>query len=44
MVLGLKGKLIYGVKSSGSIPLLKLCTWIGTIHVKGRWYKSITCS
>jgi len=38
MVLGLKSKFIYGVRS-GLIPLLKLCTLVGTIHVKGRWYQ-----
>ncbi len=38
MVLGFKGKLIYGVRS-GLIPLWKLCTLMGTIHVKGRWYQ-----
>jgi len=38
MVLSLKDKLIYGV-ISGLIPLLELCTTVGTIHVKGRWYQ-----
>ncbi len=38
MVLGLKDKLIYGV-ISGLIPLLELCTTMGTIHVKGTWYQ-----
>jgi hypothetical protein len=38
MVLGLKDKLIYGVISE-LIPLLELCTTLGIIHVKGRWYQ-----
>jgi hypothetical protein len=38
MVLGLKDKSIYGV-ISGLIPLLELCTTMGTIRVKGRWYQ-----
>jgi hypothetical protein len=38
MVVGLKDKLIYGV-ISGLIPLLELCTKMGTIHVKGTWYQ-----
>jgi hypothetical protein len=38
MVLGLKGKLICGGRS-GLIPRLKLCTSMGNIHVKGRWYQ-----
>jgi hypothetical protein len=38
MVLGLKEKLIYGV-INGLILLLELCTTMGTIHVKGRWYQ-----
>ncbi len=38
MVLGLKGKLIYGIRS-GLIPRLELCTLMGNIHVKGRWYE-----
>jgi hypothetical protein len=38
MVLHLKEKLNYGVLS-GLIPLLKLCTTMGNIHVKGRWYQ-----
>jgi hypothetical protein len=43
MVLGLKDKLIYGV-ISGLIPLLELCTTVGTIHVKRRWYQVISLS
>jgi hypothetical protein len=38
MVISLKGKLIYGVRS-GLIPLWKLCTLMSSIHVKGRWYQ-----
>jgi hypothetical protein len=38
MVLHLKDKLIYGV-ISGFIPLLELCTTMGTMYVKGGWYR-----
>jgi hypothetical protein len=38
MVLSLKDKFTYRV-ISGLIPLLELCTPVGTIHVKGRWYQ-----
>jgi hypothetical protein len=43
MVLGLKDKLIYDV-ISGLIPLLELCTTVGTLHVKEDGIKFITCS
>jgi hypothetical protein len=38
MVLGLKNKLLHGVIGE-LIPLLELCTTMGTIDVKGTWYQ-----